>query len=466
MSPKFGTSGLRGFVRDLTDDVVADHIRAFVSVCPMGGAVHVGWDLRPSSPRIGEAVIAAVRGAGQVAVCHGPLPTPALAMAAMTAGNAAVMVTGSHIPADRNGLKFYVPSGEISKVDEAAVLAALGMAKSASEKVEGLLRHDSTALDTYAARYTAFFGKRALAGLRLGIYEHSSVARDVLSSVLRGLGAHTVALGRSENFIPVDTEAIHPEVLAQLAVWAAEHRLDAILSTDGDGDRPLLAAADGTIIPGDLLGPLTAAYVGAEILVTPVSANSVVDLMPEFVQVVRTRIGSPFVIAGMTALLAADPAARVVGYEPNGGFLLGFSVRGISSPLPPLITRDSLLPLLAPLAAVRVVGSGLASLVAKLPRRFTATDRLQGVEPEASVAFLSMLVNSADRRAAFFDTQPMETKIDLTDGMRLTYADGSVIHLRPSGNAPEFRCYVEAESPERAKALLALHLTKLTHIFI
>ncbi len=32
------------------------------------------------------------------------------------------MVTGSHIPFDRNGLKFYRPDGEISKLDEEAIL--------------------------------------------------------------------------------------------------------------------------------------------------------------------------------------------------------------------------------------------------------------------------------------------------------------------------------------------------------
>jgi phosphomannomutase len=36
----------------------------------------------------------------------------------------------------------------------------------------------------------------------------------------------------------------------------------------------------------------------------------------------------------------------------------------------------------------------------------------------------------------------------------VSFADGSVIHLRPSGNAPEFRCYAEAESGTRAEALM------------
>ena len=42
-----------------------------------------------------------------------------------------------------------------------------------------------------------------------------------------------------------------------------------------------------------------------------------------------------------------------------------------------------------------------------------------------------------------------------TDGHRITYTDGAIVHLRPSGNAPELRVYVEADSDERADVLLA-----------
>src|SRR3546814_7107480 len=68
--------------------------------------------------------MAAVRAAGLEAECCGMLPTPALALHAITQRIPAVMVTGSHIPFDRNGLKFYRPDGEIDKLDEQAILAA------------------------------------------------------------------------------------------------------------------------------------------------------------------------------------------------------------------------------------------------------------------------------------------------------------------------------------------------------
>src|SRR5690606_28521142 len=109
---------------------------------------------------------------GVATVDCGAVPTPALALAAMRAGAAAVMVTGSHIPADRNGLKFYLPAGEIAKTDEAAILAALGRAPAGRTGLETAAETGAGA--DWVARYVAAFGSQALAGLRLGVWSHSA----------------------------------------------------------------------------------------------------------------------------------------------------------------------------------------------------------------------------------------------------------------------------------------------------
>lgn len=446
MPPKFGTSGLRGLVTDLTDDLVADYTRAFLTACPHGGAVHVGQDLRTSSPRIAAAVIEAVRGMGLTAVDHGAVPTPALALASMGAGQAAVMVTGSHIPADRNGLKFYLPGGEIAKSDETAINAALGSGSVAAEN--GDLVQETGALSTYVARYVDAFGAQALRGLRIGVYEHSSVARDVLVEALAQMGAEVVRLARANSFVPVDTEAVDAETRIMLEGWCAEHDLDALVSTDGDADRPMVVDASGTLVPGDVLGPLTAQSLAADVICTPVSSNTLVDQLG-FGAVIRTRIGSPYVIAAMEAA-----KGKVVGYEANGGFLLGFDAQGPKGVITKLMTRDCLLPIVAPLAMAKGKGGALAELVSDLPKRFTAADRIAGIPTEASKAFLASMTEDKAARATFFADRADETSVDLTDGLRVSFTDGTIIHLRPSGNAPEFRCYAEAESTERAEALM------------
>lgn len=452
--PSFGTSGVRGLVVDLIPACVAAYVHSFLHTCPTGGGVHLGWDLRPSSPAIAGMVADALVAAGCNVVSHGALPTPALAFAALAQGHGAIMVTGSHIPADRNGLKFYTSTGEITKAQEAAILSTLGQS-AASSCPMGTITQAAGALTAFSARYLTAYGPQALAGLRVGVYQHSSVARDLLVDILAALGAISVPLGRSDIFIPVDTEAVDPAMREQIGQWCADHTLDALVSSDGDADRPLVSDGAGRLVPGDVLGALTARALDAQVICTPVSSNGLIDRMG--LQVVRTRIGSPYVIAAM----AAHRTTAVVGFEANGGFLLGFAAQGPAGLVSPLMTRDFLLPILAPLALARAQGLSLAALCATLPARFTAADRVQEVPIQATQALLAQLAIERAARRAFFVDMPAEDHIDLTDGLRVYFANGEIVHLRPSGNAPECRCYAEADTPSRAAGLVTHHLARL-----
>ena len=440
MAPEFGTSGLRGLVSELTPALVGDYTRAFLAACPTGTGLFVGRDLRASSPLLARAVVAAARGEGVPVTECGAVPTPALAMAAMAAGAAAIMVTGSHIPADRNGLKFYVPGGEIGKADEAVIKANLGRPAAG---LEAPRRFDGTVGGDWAARYRRAFG-RVLDGMKVGVWAHSAVSRDLLVLTLEALGARVAVFGASDRFVPVDTEAVPEAVRADLAKWVIG--LDAIVSTDGDGDRPLVADAAGRIVPGDVLGQITAGFLQASTVVTTVSANTGVDLSHRFGRVVRTRIGSPYVIAAMQA-----STGDVVGYEPNGGFLLGFDALG--GALPALMTRDSLLPIVAALVEAKRAGS-LAQRVAQEPHRYTVTDRIEGIGARVSQALMARLGASA-ALAEFLAPLGAVTSVDRTDGLRVGLSTGDTVHLRPSGNAPEFRVYAEAGSPEAAASVVS-----------
>ncbi len=455
MAPKFGTSGLRGLVTELTDSLCAAYTTAFLGGVPGDGTVLIGRDLRASSPRIARAVNAAVAALDLTPLDCGVLPTPALALAAMTRETPAIMITGSHIPDDRNGLKFYTGAGEITKDEEARITSRV-TASDAPALTPIYGGPDPTPIEDYCSRYTSFFTADALANLRIGVYEHSSAARDILGHVLEQLGATVIPLARSDHFIPVDTEALSGETRIRLERWAEDHKLDAIVSTDGDADRPMVADRNGHVVLGDLLGPLTARAIGAATVATPVSSNTLVDLLGDFT-VIRTRIGSPYVIAGMEA--AGD--ARVVGYEPNGGFLTGFDARRGDRSLPALPTRDAFLPIIAPLVLAGAEGTTLDALVAALPPRFTASDRLTEVPTDRSASLINALATDTGLADRLFDGFGPRGKLDLTDGRRQHFEDGLIVHLRPSGNAPEFRVYAEADSRNRATDALERILSRL-----
>lgn len=78
-------------------------------------------DLRSSTPRILGACAQAVQDLGGEPVFCGLVPTPAMALWAFKHKIPSIMVTGSHIPDDRNGIKFYPPDGEILKQDEIGI---------------------------------------------------------------------------------------------------------------------------------------------------------------------------------------------------------------------------------------------------------------------------------------------------------------------------------------------------------
>ncbi len=460
---RFGTSGARGLVADMTNSVCFAYTSAFLQViaAPAGSRVALGIDLRPSSPEIAAACAAAIRHAGLEVDYCGPLPTPALAYYAQEQGIPALMVTGSHIPFDRNGIKFYRATGEITKADEAGI-AAVDVQLPEQGLSTTLPAVNPAVRRMYLARYLDFFPAQALAGMRLGFYEHSSVARDLLRELLEALGAEVISLGRTDEFTPIDTEAVSEADVQQARRWSAEYGFDAILSTDGDADRPLIGDEQGNWFRGDIVGLLCARYLGAEALATPVSCNTAIEKSGAFKQVMRTRIGSPYVIEAMEHL-AKSGAHNIAGFEANGGFLLGSTLEKDGRTLHALPTRDAVLPMLALLVSAREQAIKLSQLSHGLPPRYTASDRLQSFPNERSRQLLQQLASSKFALADLLGTLCGEPKeMNQTDGLRITFENGEIIHLRPSGNAPELRCYAEADNQERAATFATTCLAYLS----
>lgn len=78
-------------------------------------------DNRPSSEGMPKAIVSAIEALGYKALYFGVFPAPALANYAITNSIPSIMVTGSHIHFDRNGLNFYRLNGEITKADEVSI---------------------------------------------------------------------------------------------------------------------------------------------------------------------------------------------------------------------------------------------------------------------------------------------------------------------------------------------------------
>ncbi|MER2419172.1 phosphomannomutase, partial [Klebsiella pneumoniae] len=74
-------------------------------------------------------------------------------------------------------------------------------------------------------------------------------------------------------------------------------------------------------------------------------------------------VGSPYVIEGMAQVIASGILA-VVGFEANGGVLLGTDISRDNRTLTALSTRDALLPILSSLGSVKELGKPLSEIAA------------------------------------------------------------------------------------------------------
>ena len=481
----FGTSGLRGLVTDITDLEAYINTRGFLDYLgARQGVVALAGDLRPSTDRILIAVARAIEDAGCSVDFLGKIPTPALTYCALERSRPSVMVTGSHIPFDRNGIKFNKPGGEVLKEDEAGILEAVAKVREAEysrsreESLftdDGMLSHagplppvNDDGSDLYIRRYLDFFPASGLRGKRVIVFEHSAVGRGLLGEILTRLGARVVATRRSDTFIPIDTEDITAERLADLQEMAdaegSPNAPDAIVSTDGDSDRPLVAGVDDSgrvhFFGGDLLGIIVAKYLGADAVAIPISANDAVDL--ELDNVTKTKIGSPYVVKAMQEA----EGDNVVGWEANGGFLTGSVIEKKGRALGPLPTRDAVLPILCALYASVEKECTLTELFSELPPRFSKAGLIDEVPRTTSLEIMRRFTpghfgSIAAELAKIFTPElgfDAITDINTIDGLRIFFANGDIAHIRPSGNAPQLRIYAVANTEERAEEIVALAL--------
>lgn len=533
---KFGTSGRRGQVVHLTQleiytNVLAE-IRYLKSLQRSEGGIQAGdnfyyaYDLRPSSVQyvengrggICQAVEQTLKDEGMRPINLGAIPTPALTCYALQNNKGSIMVTGSHIPFDRNGYKLNTSKGELLKKDEKPInegveatreeLLSQPYAESLFNS-QGFFRNAQSDLlpaaaeakTAYIQRFLDFFKGETLKGMKLLVYQHSAVGRDLLVDTLQKLGAEATPAGRSDTFVPIDTEAIDQAQLStvQDLINKTGGTFDAVVSTDGDSDRPLLLAPEGDklrFFGGDLLGMIVAEFLRADAVVVPISTNDAIDRGPlSRVAEPKTKIGSPYVIAGMQRAVSKG-RHRVCGWEANGGFLTGSNIERNGNLLTALPTRDAMLPLFCALFAARNRQITLPELFATLPHRFSRASLIRNFPRETSVKIIERfsppevvmqevtyqpdhivahdpnhaMLEVTKRQAEQLDQIRQElqtvfsansgfapiTRLNYTDGVRIIFANGDVAHFRPSGNADELRIYSVADKQERADAIASL----------
>lgn len=429
--PLFGTSGIRYHAKDvLTNQFCFDIGRTFAKFLAnydQKGKIAVAMDTRISGPRIKKAFSMGVQNEGYEVVDQGVVPVPAINCILLSNSEfvGGCMITGSHIRGDHNGMKFYALKGEILKAHEREI-------EEIYEKIKGevpfkdmdlKLDEDDEAKKSYQKRLIEI-GDAPYPKWKIVVDLCNGCQTNIIPEVLKGLDLDHIIINDDLNpnkFLARDTET--EGAVKQLQQKIKEENADFGVAYDGDGDRSVFVDSDGRFIPGDYTGSLIAKYSSSDIVVTPVNTSQIVETIGK--KIIRTKVGSPYVVAAMKKHGAS------FGFEANGG--------GISSEV--MLTRDGGSTTIKILNLLKKTGKSLKELVDTLPKCY-----LYRTKVECPGELNDTILEQSKKRYKGI-------KIEEIDGVKIWIDNSSWILFRPSSNAPEFRVFAEAKTEADAKKL-------------
>ncbi len=258
---------------NLTDDVICAMTHGFlVWFCEKYKkdasdlTVSVGHDSRISADRIKNAVISVLSGSGVKVLDCGLASTPSMFMTTVCAScDAAIQITASHHPFNRNGLKFFTREGGVSGADISAMLENAQEGKTAPEcegkveKIDFMSEYSKILRDTII-RETG--SEKPLEGLKIIVDAGNGAGGFYAYKVLEPLGADINGSqflepdGMFPNHIPNPENEVAMKAISDATV---KHSADLGVIFDTDVDRASCVSSDGKEINRNRIVALAAA---------------------------------------------------------------------------------------------------------------------------------------------------------------------------------------------------------------
>jgi phosphomannomutase len=220
--------------------------------------IGVGRDSRLSGPAIMAAVIEGINSIGSQVNDFDLASTPAMFVSTITEGfecDGAIMLTASHLPFNRNGMKFFTAQGGLEKQDISDILALAATSKFDIATIPGeVIKRDF--MSVYASQFVNQIRQavnrsddfdRPLAGLKIIVDAGNGAGGFYVDRVLQPLGADTTGSqflepdGTFPNHVPNPED---PTAMAAICQAVIAQQADFGIIFDTDVDRS--AAVDST----------------------------------------------------------------------------------------------------------------------------------------------------------------------------------------------------------------------------
>ena len=372
MARLFGTDGVRGIANvELTCEMAYRLGQA--AAIYLGKTIVVGRDTRRSGDMLGAALSAGIMSAGGTVLEAGIIPTPGVALLVreMRAAGGAV-ISASHNPPEYNGIKFFdaqgfkLPDavedeieafivnggleGEVAAAEEAAWSAAQAAAPDAPADATSYLASEikmpagaevgvviplENACDIYIDHAARSIEDQGISfkGLRIALDTGHGASSLTSPEALRRLGAEVIVINDDFDGMDINVQcgSTHLEPLRALMV---ETGADVGIAHDGDADRVMLMAPDGTEIDGDMVEAVCAPlFVITTDGMENASRHYSSDRVKQMIERQKSRYGWEFLFLGAnidaveTAGHFGIDADRAVNYHSDSeGTALNYEV--------------------------------------------------------------------------------------------------------------------------------------------
>ena len=430
MARLFGTDGVRGLANDtLSPELAMQVAQAAADVLRekpgRSGPVVVGRDPRASGEMLEAAVCAGLTSVGADVVRVGVLPTPAVAhLIDVTDADFGVMLSASHNPMPDNGIKLFAAGGtKLSDDTENRIESLLGSRHPRPTGADiGRVTDLTDGADRYLRHLLATLPNR-LDGLHVVVDCANGAASAVAPRVYEQAGAKVTAICADPNGRNINDGcgSTHLDVVRRAVLDAGA---DLGIAHDGDADRCLAVAADGSVVDGDQI---------MAILAVAMREAGTLD-NNTLVATIMSNLGLHRAMRdhGITLAITAVGDRYVLEELNTGGHSLGGEQSGHIVLPRHATTGDGLLTAVQLMARMTATGCGLAELA--------------GVMRHAP----QVLVNVPVTDKTVVDSDAVQNRINHhTD----TLGDTGRIVLRPSGTEPLVRVMVEADTAEQAQAV-------------
>ncbi|WP_336342843.1 phosphoglucosamine mutase [Halalkalicoccus ordinarius] len=436
----FGSSGTRGVANEEITPTFALQVAATAGAVWDVDRVAIARDTRNTGPMLEHAATSGLQSVGTDVDRLGVLPTPGAQAYARRESVPVVMITASHNPPEYNGIKLIGPDGielsvsELEAVEEAFL--ADGVESTSWDDV-GQERRIDDAADRYVEGVLEAVdrGRIADADLTVAIDPGHGAAASTSPELFRRLGCRVLTINAQPDgrFPGRNPEPVERN-LGDLGRLVATSDADVGIAHDGDGDRAIFFAEDGSYVEGDAaLAALASAELSAgDTTVAAVNVSQrLVDVCNDTDAILElTPIGSTYITSRIQQLRAEGVSVPIAG-EGNGGiYFPEYS-----------LARDG-----------AYIGARFLELVAERPASeviapFGGYHNVRRKLTYASDAERTAMLEAVERVA-----EESEASLNATDGVRLNYDDGWVL-ARPSGTEPVVRIYAESREERRAEAL-------------